>query len=80
MNFYSVSNVEAIEDTCAILNSLKFYKVGDGPAIDIFIRFNNEFPCFEGSTTLDGFKFGNNFACEIKCHGKKQFGRSYHKK
>ncbi len=79
MNFYSISNVEAVEDTGAVLNGLEFYKIGDGATIDIFIRFDYKFPCFEGGAPLDGFKFGNNFAGEIKCHGKKQFGRSYPK-
>ena len=65
MNFNGVSDVETIEDTCTVLNGLEFYKVGDGPAIDIFIRLYNEFPCFEGSATLDGFKFGYNFAGQL---------------
>jgi len=56
MHFYRVSYVETINNRSPVLNRLELYKIGDGTAVDVFVGFNNKFPCFEGGTALDPIK------------------------
>ena len=74
MDFYRVSYVKTINNRRPVLYGLELHKIGDGAAVDVFVGFNIKFPCFEGGTALNGFKFGHKFTGKIESHKNNCFG------
>jgi hypothetical protein len=74
MYLNSVTCVKTINDAGPVLYGLELDKIGDGAAIDVFVCFNNKFPCFEGGAALNRFKFGHKFTGKIESHKINCFG------
>jgi hypothetical protein len=68
MHLDLVSDIEAVNQGCTILDALELDVVVDRAATDIFCSLYHKLPCAEGLCPLYSVKLGDQFSGDVKTH------------